>query len=1012
MRTLAMIFDHHHLPLLRGVKKARIIVRRRNDLLMGLGATGLTAIMSVLAAQAFVPAWETSVFRTINNLPDFIYGGIWIFMQYGVFATIPVAALVALYFRQKRLAIMLILGGLGIYFGALVLKDIVSRGRPPDVISGVIAREQFRYLSLGFTSGHTAVAATIATFAHRYLPRFWQIVSLVSLAVVAFGRIYIGGHFPLDVLAGITLGVAFASFINYIFGVPKQHVEIKSKHAVGLTKLIRIHRPRHPGDIVRLVVGVLVFVIATMLAMTGSVSLIEEYLFRLINYLPAFLWPAIETVMQMGALLFVPVAALIALLYKHPRLAIKISSGGVGVWLLAKLAKSLVHRDRPFYILNEIVQRAQNSGILGFPSGHAAVAALLATVSSAYMKKSWSRLAWLMVWTVAVARVYVGAHLPLDVIAGVAMGWALGSALNLLFGTPDKPLPRRAMLATLKLAGYRVKKIVAAHVDARGSSPLIAELADGNKMFVKLVNNEHRNADMLFKFWRYFTLREVEDEAPFTTAKHLVEHEAYMYHQALGAGVKVPKILLAAPVTSNAAILVSSQIQGATLDKYEHRFTDQLLERIWKEVLKLRRARIAHRDLRAANIFIDKHRRAWIIDFSFAESAASERHLTIDIVEMLASLSFYEKPKKVVQTAIDVLSKKVVGATLPYLQLAALSSVTRHKYKARKYLLEEVRQEVEKQTRSQPIPGVKIKRFGYHTMVWLVMGVLLVSFIFSQAGNVGEYVGAFKSFNQAWMFAAFGASVATYLVSTLVILGASRQALAYGRTLILQLATTFINRITPKSLGGIAVTERYLENSGLSRPEAMATISLSYFTGVIVHLGLMGLVLLAFARHPVSVDMPEGWSLIFVFVAVLLIAGLGFIPKLQRVFKTYLKQGYENLRHTISRPIKIGQLFGGSLGVTLAYTLALYFSMLAFGISLPFEQVLLVYLAGSVIASAAPTPGGLGAAEAALAGGLIALGVNAGPAITSVLAFRFLTYWLPILPGFFGFRYLHKQHLL
>lgn len=584
--------------------------------------------------------------------------------------------------------------------------------------------------------------------------------------------------------------------------------------------------------------------------------------------------------------------------------------------------------------------------------------------------------------------------------------------MNLIMGTPDKPLPRKAVISTLKLGGIKVKKLLHAHVDARGSSPLIVETSDQKRFFVKLVNNEHRNADLLFKLWRYFTLREVEDEAPFTTAKHLVEHEAYMYNQALSAGVRVPKIQLAAPVTSNAAVLVSSEIKGLTLDKYDQAISYPVLLQVWEEIQNLQKARIVHRDLRAANILIDSQRKPWIIDFSFAESAASDRGLIVDIVEMMASLSLFVPSKEIVRSGIDILGRKSVGATLPYIQLAVLSSVTRRKLKSKKYLLEELRTEVQRQTRVKPVPPIRIKRFGYQTLTWLILGVAFVYFIFSQVGNVDEYLGAFDSFNATWILGALAASVATYLLSALVILGASRQPLAYGRTLVVQLATSFVNRITPKNLGGVAVTERYLENSGLSRPESMATISLAYFTGFLVHIGLMLLVLAGVARHPIRIDMPEGWSLTAILVGVLLLGGLSFVPKIKRLIKSYFQEGFRTLKTTLTKPIKIGQLFGGSIGVTVFYALAFYFSLLAFSTSLPFEQVLLVYLAGSVIASAAPTPGGLGAAEASLAGGLVALGVHTGPAVTAVLAFRFLTYWLPILPGLVSFRYLHNRHLL
>src|SRR5688500_14366638 len=91
------------------------------------------------------------------------------------------------------------------------------------------------------------------------------------------------------------------------------------------------------GNIIRLILGLVIFAAASGLALRGNISGVEEYLLRLANDLPSFLSPFFTLVMQTGSLYFVPVAAGTALLYKHRHLAIKIGLGGVTVWLLAKL---------------------------------------------------------------------------------------------------------------------------------------------------------------------------------------------------------------------------------------------------------------------------------------------------------------------------------------------------------------------------------------------------------------------------------------------------------------------------------------------------------------------------------------------------------------------------------------------------------------------------------------------------------------------------------------------------
>jgi uncharacterized protein (TIRG00374 family) len=84
-------------------------------------------------------------------------------------------------------------------------------------------------------------------------------------------------------------------------------------------------------------------------------------------------------------------------------------------------------------------------------------------------------------------------------------------------------------------------------------------------------------------------------------------------------------------------------------------------------------------------------------------------------------------------------------------------------------------------------------------------------------------------------------------------------------------------------------------------------------------------------------------------------------------------------------------------------------SLAAVDASVSFLPLFAMYLAATAVAAASPTPGNLGALELALTGGLATLSVPTGTALGAVLVFRLLTFWLPLLPGFLAFRYLHRS---
>lgn len=175
----------------------------------------------------------------------------------------------------------------------------------------------------------------------------------------------------------------------------------------------------------------------------GGVTAIESDVFYAINGLPDFLFWPIWTVMQLGNILVVPVVAAVMLMLRRVRLAVDVAVAGSAAWLLATVIKSIVARGRPGEILSDVILRSAPSSGHGYVSGHAAVAAAMAAVITPYVSRRWKIALWSLAVLVGLARVYVGAHLPLDVVGGAVMGWAIGSLVHFLLGEPERTLHRR-----------------------------------------------------------------------------------------------------------------------------------------------------------------------------------------------------------------------------------------------------------------------------------------------------------------------------------------------------------------------------------------------------------------------------------------------------------------------------------------------------------------------------------------------------------------------------------------
>jgi undecaprenyl-diphosphatase len=294
------------------------------------------------------------------------------------------------------------------------------------------------------------------------------------------------------------------------------------------------------------------------------------------------------------------------------------------------------------------------------------------------------------------------------------------------------------------------------------------------------------------------------------------------------------------------------------------------------------------------------------------------------------------------------------------------------------------------------------------TLLFLVAAGFAVHLLLPQVGELRQTLGALQGARWTWLAVGLVLSAASYLAAAVAQLGAVDPPLALGRTTLVQVASSFANRLAPAGLGGIGLNIRYLQRAGMDRRPAVAAVAVNTAAGALVHvLGLLVAAVLVGHSRLHATHIPRGWPELVALAGVLAASGLALWSPLgrRRLVFPALRAGRE-LARVLRRPGKAAQLLGGSAGVTLAYALSLAGCLAAFNAHLALASTVAVYLAGVAVASVSPAPGGLGAMEAALVAGLTAVGAATGPAVGGVLAFRLLTFWLPILPGWVAYRAL------
>ncbi|MFC9893346.1 lysylphosphatidylglycerol synthase domain-containing protein [Nocardia sp. NPDC127579] len=651
------------------------------------------------------------------------------------------------------------------------------------------------------------------------------------------------------------------------------------------------------------------------------------------------------------------------------------------------------------------------SQFLDDPRWIAMLAAVL-TVSSPWLPRKPRRWWWILLLLFAPIHLAVSTVVPARAMLGLAVGWLVGAVIVWLVGTPALEVPLDAAVRVLGKRGYTVTGIRV--VRPAGPGPLVlAAATEDDEVNVELYGKDQRSHGALRMLFRWLTFRRGETAAMHGSLHRAVEHRALMTIAVGEIGLAAQDAVAVAALDRGWMLYAHTRPRGRPLSQV----AAADLPGVWNSLAELHGAQVAHGDLRPEEIRLGDDDVTRFSGFGNAEFGASEVQRKSDIAQLLVLTSAIFGKKAAVRTAIDALGEQPVLAASPRLTKSAMPSGIRKSVADWKSVVAGTRDEVREQTGTDKLEADQITRFSRKQVIQLALLIGLVYVAYPFISQVPTFFTQLRTANWWWALLGLGVSLLTYVGAAAALWACASGLASFPNLVIMQIANTFAATTTPARVGGLALSVRFLQKSGLGAVRATAAVALQQAVQVITHLSLLLLFSVVAGRSAdLSHFVPDATVLYLAAgVGVGVLGTFMFVPKLRRwlnnSIRPQLQEVLGELGDLARDPKRFAIIILGSTAITLGMAGALWASVQAFGGGANFVTVTIVTMVGGTLASAAPTPGGVGAVEAALIGGL-AFVLPPTVSVPAVLLYRVLTCWLPVFCGWPTMRWMTARNLI
>jgi glycosyltransferase 2 family protein len=704
------------------------------------------------------------------------------------------------------------------------------------------------------------------------------------------------------------------------------------------------------------------------------------------------------------------------LVRRQARRVTEAAATGLGAGLAAEIANILLKRPAAARLYNAIIMSPPGASHVDALDPYLVGLVAFVTMIGLTGRPGWRNAVCLAVAVYAIVQLAVLNITGLSILITLLTGRAIGLAVRYGAGVASQRPPAldiATALSTGDLAMAAIRRVPQPSAGLEGSRNYEVTTGDGGLLDVVVFDRDQQAAGTFYRLYRLVRVRRQVARGFSLSVDRSVERRALLSYATQDAQVPTPRLRTLVRVGPDAAVLAYEHCAGTTLAERD-RCTDAELKCVWDTVARLHEHHVTHRGLSADRIMFTADGRVMLLDPGDGDVGASELQVRLDQAQLIVELALHVGPEKSARLAIAEVGEEGVAAVLPLLQPIALVRSTRHALRRRRDVLPAVRKALQAAVPSgEVVPVVQLERIRARTLVTLVASVAAVYLLAGELAHasLGRLL---READWRWGLVALALSAVTYVGASLSVSGFVAEHLGFVRTMLVQLASSFVTLVTPAAVGGVALNVRYLQRRKIPAPVAVASIAVSQVVALTLHILLLAIFGAIAGTGGKSSIRPPTWAYFVVGGLVLLAGAVLALPAGRRLVRARVSptfgQVLPRLVEVAQDPRKLVEGIGGGLLLSLSYIACLSACVAAFGDSVPIAKIGVVYLTGSALGSIIPTPGGLGAVEAALTAGLTAAGVPGGIAVSAVLLFRLLTFWLPVPLGWVAFHYLERKH--